>query len=68
MGGAGDEDDVPLGSRDIAAFQKEELIDTIVLQGLHLDNCSDGAGEALFDDEVLLALDLLPREGRAGPS
>lgn len=61
MGGAGDEDDIPLGCRDVAAFQKEELIDTIVLQGLHLDDCSDGAGEALFDDEVLLALDLCSR-------
>lgn len=61
MGGAGDEDDIPLGRRNIAAFQKEEFIDTIVLQGLHLDDCSDGAGEALFDDEVLLALDLRSR-------
>lgn len=61
MGCAGDEDDIPLGCRHIAAFQKEEFIDAIVLQGLYLDDCSDGAGEALFDDEVLLALDLSSR-------
>lgn len=61
MGGAGNEDDVPLGGRDIAAFQKEELIDAVVLQGLDFDDCSNGAGEALLDDEVLLALDLSSR-------
>lgn len=61
VGVAGDEDDIPLRSRDIVAFQKEEFIDTVVLQGLYLDDCSDGASEALLEDEVLLALDLSSR-------
>lgn len=52
------EDDIALCGPDIVAFQKEELIDTVVLKSRDFDYGSDWAGEALLDDEILLALDL----------
>lgn len=62
---ASDEDDISLARSDIIALQKEEFVDTVVLKGCNLGNGSDRAGEALLDDEVLLALDL-NRRGEAG--
>lgn len=60
-----DEDDISLGSSDVIALQKEEFVDTIILQRCNLDDGSNGAGEALLDYEVLLALDL-NNQGMAG--
>lgn len=59
---AGDEDDIALSGPDIVALEEEELVDAVVLEGRDLDDSADRAGEALFDDEVLLALDLSRRE------
>lgn len=59
---ASDEDGISLARSDIVALQKEEFVDTVVLKGCNLDNGSDRAGEALLDDEVLLALDLNKRD------
>lgn len=68
---ASDEDDISLARSDIVALQKEEFIDTVVLKRCNLDNGSYRAGEALLDDEVLLALDLNRRDeagvNEAGP-
>lgn len=55
---AGNEDDIALSGADIVALQEEELIDAVVLEGCDLDDSPNRAGEALLDDEVLLALDL----------
>lgn len=68
---AGDEDDIALRGADIVALEEEELVDAVVLKGRDLDDGADGPGEALLDDEVLLALDLSGRGARrvneAGP-
>lgn len=50
--------DISLVCSDIITLQKEEFVDTIILQSCNLDDRSNGAGEALLDHEVLLALDL----------
>lgn len=55
---AGDEDDIALSGADVIALQEKKLINTVVLQSRDLDDSPNGAGEALLDDEVLLALDL----------
>lgn len=59
---AGDEDDIALSGPDIVAFEEEELVHAVVLEGRDLDDGADRACEALLDDEVLLALDLSRRE------
>lgn len=52
------EDDIALYCAHIVALQEEELVDAVVLESRDLDDGSNRAGEALLDDEVLLALDL----------
>jgi len=53
-----DENDVALACIGIILLEEEELVDAVVLKGCDLDDESDGTGEALFNDEVLLAPDL----------
>lgn len=55
---AGDKDNIALSVAHIVALQEKELVDTIVLECRYLDDGSNRAGEALLDDEILLALDL----------
>lgn len=59
---ASNEDNIALCGADVVALQEEELIDAIVLKSRDLDDSSDGAGEALLNYEVLLALDLSQRQ------
>lgn len=65
---AGDEYDIALRGADVVALEEEELVDAVVLEGRDLDDGADGAGEALLDDEVLLALDLSGRGARRDES
>lgn len=55
---AGQKDDIALTGVGVGVFEEEKLVDAVVLQRGDLDDGSDGAGEALFEDEVLLATDL----------
>lgn len=59
---AGNEDDIALSGPHIVALEEEELVDAVVLESRNLDDGSDRAGEALLDDEVLLALNLSRRD------
>lgn len=58
----GNKDNIALSCADVVALQEEKLIDAIVLEGRDLDDSSNGAGEALLNHEVLLALDLSQRK------
>lgn len=53
-----DEDDISLTGADVVALQKEELVDSVVLQCGNFDNSPDRTGETLLDYKILLALDL----------
>ncbi len=55
---ARDEDDVVLAGIRVVVFEKEELVDAVVVERRDLDDDADGAGQALLDDEVLLPADL----------
>lgn len=58
------EDNIALACIGILLFKEEELIDAILVQGGHLDNDTNRAGEATFNDKILLATDLEPRRVR----
>lgn len=54
----GNEDDVALCGSNVVAFQKKELINTIILKCRDFDYGTNWASETLLNYEVLLALDL----------
>ena len=55
----GHEDDIALARVGISVFEKEKLVDAIVLERRDFGYGAYGAGEALFDDEVFLAANSL---------
>lgn len=52
------EDDILLGCVDIVIFQKENLVNTVVLKSGEVDEQPDGTGQRLLDYKILLASDL----------
>lgn len=53
-----DEHDIALAGVDILVLKDEELVDSILLEGSHLDYHADWADQAAIEDDIFLAADL----------
>lgn len=51
-------DNILLGGIDVLVLQKEDLVDSIILQDRELDKYANGTCEGLFNDQILLSPDL----------
>lgn len=61
------EHDIALARVGVGVFEKEKLVDAVVLQRRRLGNRAERAGKGLFNDEVFLAANLSSQEIRTEP-